>query len=320
MGRRIFAGLVGALVVSLFALACSSALSTRACAAEGVVQGYQVLTSSDSTFIVLYPPHLERMAREIDKLLEESARGIADELGLERIGTIKVILASDTKTYRILHHGKVPEWGIAFSSLEDQVLGIDVDLVVRNPRPFSTVVRHELSHLLLSQRVEGARVPTWFMEGLAMRQAGEWGLSDEWRFMTLAARRTLPYLEELQGAFPSSADEAALDYGLSYLAVDDLLRDRPGALMTLTAFIRDTRDFESAFTSTFGLSTYDFAGKLYVEIDRRYKVPGTILNATPYWLALAVLFVAVYVVKRVRMRRKLERWDKEEASDRRFLY
>ena len=314
MGKRIFASLVVA------ALASWLALAPRAAAAEDVLKGYQVLKSSDSTFIVLYPPHLERMAREIEKLIEESERGIARELGLERISTIRVILASDTKTYRILHQGKVPEWGIAFSSLEDQVLGINVDLVVRNPRPFSTVVRHELSHLLLSQRVEGARVPTWFMEGLAMRQSGEWGFSDEWRFMTMAARRSMPYLEELRGSFPPSADEAALDYGLSYLAVDELLRDRPGALMTLTAFIRDTRDFESAFKSTFGISTYDFAGKLYVEIDRRYKVPGTILNATPYWLALALLFVAVYVAKRVRTRRKLERWEEEEARERRFLY
>jgi hypothetical protein len=314
MGRRIFATLVVA------ALAFWLALSPRAGAAEDAIKGYQVLKSSDGAFIVLYPPSLERMAREIEKLLEESARGIAGELGLEKIGTIRVILASDTKTYRMLHGGKVPEWGIAFSSLEDQVLGIDVDLVVRNPRPFSIVVRHELSHLLLSQRVEGAQVPTWFMEGLAMRQAGEWGFSDEWRLMTMAARRTLPYLEELRGAFPPSAEAAALDYGLSYLAVDELLRDRPGALMTLTAFIRDTRDFESAFKSTFGMSTYDFAGKLYVEIDRRYKVPGTILNATPYWLGLALLFVAVYVAKRVRTRRKLRRWDEEEARERRFLY
>ena len=312
MGKRIFASLIVA--------ALALALVPRAGAAEDALKGYQVLKSSDGTFILLYPPHLERMAREIDKLLEESERGIAGELGLEKIGTIKVILASDTKTYRMLHQGKVPEWGIAFSSLEDQVLGINVDLVVRNPRPFSIVVRHELSHLLLSQRVEGAPVPTWFMEGLAMRQAGEWGFSDEWRLMTMAARRSLPYLEELRGAFPPSADEAALDYGLSYLAVDELLRDRPGALMTLTAFIRDTRDFESAFKSTFGISTYDFAGKLYVEIDRRYKVPGTILNATPYWLALALLFVGVYVAKRVRTRRKLERWEEEEARERRFLY
>jgi hypothetical protein len=287
-------------------------------AVQSNLEGYQVIKSPDGMFVVFYPPRFEKTAREVEKLIGESAEKIAGELGLEKATPIKVILASDAKTYAPLHGGKIPEWGIAFSDVDEQVLGINVDLVARSPRSFSTVVRHELSHLLLAQRVHGARLPTWFMEGLAMMQAGEWDLSDEWRLMTMAAGRDVPYLEELRGPFPRSASRASLYYGLSYLAVEDLFRDRPGALMTLTAFIRDTGDFESAFASTFGMSTYDFAGRLYVEIDRRYKVPGTILNASPYWLGAAFFFVAVYSVKRVRNRRKLERWEEEEARENRF--
>jgi hypothetical protein len=282
--------------------------------------GYQVLRSAEGSFVICYPPRLARMAREIDRLLESSSGPIAAELGLEHIAPITVVLASDERTYELLHGGAIPEWGIAFSDVRDQVLGIDVDAVLRDPHPLAGVVRHELSHLLLEQRVGGAVMPTWFMEGLAMRQAGEWDLSDEWRLMTLAARRDVPYLEELRGPFSRSADRAALSYGISYLAVDELLRDRPGALMTLTAFTRDTGDFERAFSSTFGMSTYDFAGKLYVEIDRRYRVPGAILGAAPYWLAATLLFVAVYAIKRLRTRRKLERWEAEESRENRIWY
>ncbi|HVO77143.1 MAG TPA: hypothetical protein VMT60_04075 [Candidatus Bathyarchaeia archaeon] len=306
--------------VVIAALLCAALCAPLTAAGEDVLKGYQVLPSPDGSFVVLYPPHLERMAREIEKLIDESAGAIAGELGLEHIGTIRVILASDTRTYGILHQGRVPEWGIAFSNLQDQVLGINVDLVVRNRRPYVTVVRHELSHLLLAQRVENASVPTWFMEGLAMRQSGEWNLSDAWRLMTMAPRRNIPYLEELRGPFPRSSEDAAMCYAISYFAVEELLLDRPGALMTLTAFIRDTRDFEGAFASTFGMSTYEFAGKVYVEFDRRYKVPGTILNAAPYWIALALLFVAVYLVKRVRTRRTIARWEEQEARERRVLY
>jgi len=314
MAKRILAGLL------TVAVACAIPLAPGALPAEDVLKDYQVLRSESGSFVIFYPPNLVRMSKEIDKLLEESAGGIARDLGLETIGTIKVILASGAKTYGLLHRGRVPEWGIAFSDLEARVLGINVDLVVRNPRPFSTVIRHELSHLLLAQRVRGAAVPTWFMEGLAMMEAGEWTFSDEWRLMTLTGRRDLPYLEALKGPFPQAADEAALCYGVSYLAVEELLRASPGALMTLTAFIRDSGDFESAFASTFGKSTYDFGGKLYVEIDRRYRRAGTILNASPYWLGAALLFVAVYTVKHVRSRRKLERWEEEEANERRIWY
>jgi hypothetical protein len=287
-------------------------------AIRGDLKGYQVFRSPDSTFVVFYPPRFEKTAREVEKLIGESAGEIAGELGLEESTPIKVILASDAKTYTPLHGGQIPEWSIAFSDVERQVLGINVDLMARNPRSFPTVVRHELSHLLLAQRVHGAPMPTWFMEGLAMMQAGEWGLSEEWRLTTMAAGRDVPYLEELRGPFPRSAARASLCYALSYLAVEDLFRDRPEAILTLTAFIRDTGNFESAFESTFGMSTYDFAGRLYVEVDRRYRVPGTILNALPYWLGATLLFVAVYAVKRERNRRKLERWEEEEARQSRL--
>jgi len=291
----------------------------RATADERAPLGYQVFRAAEGSFIVFYPPPLERMARETAILIEEASGDIARELGLESIAPIKIVIASDPKAYELLHGGAVPEWGIAFADVEEQVLGINVGLVERAPRRLSGVVRHELSHLLLAQRVGGARVPTWFMEGLALMQSGEWGIADEWRFLAAAAGG-VPYLEELEGPFPRSANRAALSYGVSYLAVRKLLHERPGSLVTLTAFVRDAGDFEGGFESAYGMTAYDFAGKLYVEIDRRYGTAGAILNAAPYWAVAALLFVAIYLVKRSRSRRKLERWEEEEARERRFWY
>jgi hypothetical protein len=326
MAKRIGTGVLLLLAaIAIAAAPCPAAPRPAArenvpAAAESVPVGYQVLKTRSGSFIIFYPPQFAKMARETGTLLEESSGEIAGELGLESIAVIKVIIASDMKAFETLHGGAIPAWGIAFADVESQVLGINVDLVAREPRRFPSVVRHELSHLLLAQRVGRVRVPTWFMEGLAIMQSGEWDVSDEWRFMTTAGARDLPYLEELGGPFPRSAERAALSYGMSYFAVRKLLGERPGSLMTLTAFIRDTGDFESGFESTFGQTAYDFAGKLYVEVDRRYKTAGTILNAAPYWTAAALFFVAVYLVKRARSRRRLERWEEEEARERRIWY
>lgn len=302
------------------ALLCAALMfAAAACAAadESVPSGYQVLRTAGGSFNVFYPPSLAKMARETASLIEESSGEIARELGLESIAPVKVIIASDSKAYELLHGGAVPEWGIAFADVEDQVLGINVGLVERAPRELSGVVRHELSHLLLAQRLGGVPVPTWFTEGLALMQSGEWNIGDEWRFMT-AAGGGVPYLEELAGPFPRSANRAALSYGVSYLAVRKLLAEHPGSLATLTAFVRDAGDFEGGFESAYGMTAYDFAGKLYVEIDRRYGTAGAVLNAAPYWAGAAFLFVAIYLVKRARSRRKIERWEEEEARERRF--
>ena len=306
----------------LAAAACAAALllaavdPCRAAEEARAPLGYQILEAAGGSFTVYYPSDRAKLARETARLLEESAGAIAGELGLETIDPVKVVIASDQKTFELLHRGAIPEWGIAFANVETRMLGVNADLVAREPREFSTVVRHELSHLLLAQRIEGVPMPTWFMEGLAIVQSGEWDFSDEWRFTTTAGRREIPYLEELRGAFPRSSDGAVLAYGMSYFAVRRLLDERPGSLITLTAFVRDEGDFEGGFESAFGRTAYDFSGRLYVEIDRRYRAPGAILNAAPYWALGALLFVAVFLIKRARSLRKLERWEREEREGR----
>ena len=311
------------LAVSSAALFCVAAAAARPAASAPAHErgrdpflGYGSIGSADSSFVIYYPERLEPMAREIGRDIMESMSAVAAELGLDRVSLIRVYLAPDNESFKYLHNWSLPEWGGAFSDLGSQVLGINTTLVLRDPRPLDIVVRHELSHLLLAQRLGGIRAPTWFMEGLAMRQAGEWDFQKSWELMSLAARRKVPSLLDLEGPFPRPRDEAALAYGVSYVAVDELFRERPDALATFTAFVRDRRDFESAFETTFGRSTAGFAAATAQAVGKRYKLPGTIVNAAPYWVSLALLFVAVYVAKRVRTRRKVEEWERREEERR----
>jgi hypothetical protein len=310
----------GRLFAALFFFAGAVFLTAKPARCADPFLGYDSLRSPDSSFVVYYPQRLEPMAKEIERNLEESAPGVAGQLGLERMRPIRVYLAPDDDSFKYLHEWKLPDWGAAFSDLNSQVLGINTTLVLRDPRPLAIVVRHELSHLFLAQRLGGVHVPAWFMEGLAMRQAEEWDLSKSWQLMSLAARRKLPYLQDLDGAFPRLPEDATLAYGMSFVAVDELFRERPDVLVTFTAFIRDRRDFESAFATTFGRSTSEFAAAVAVTVYKKYRLPGTIINAAPYWVAFALLFVAVYVIKRVRSKRKVEEWERLEERRRPTLF
>lgn len=298
------------------ALAATALRSAGAAGArDGPVDGYRVRRSAGGAFVMHFHPQLDPMAREIEPLLEDAAAEIARELGLETIAPIRVYIAADEAAYRALHGGGVPEWSSAFSAIEAQTLGIYASRAAAGPRALRSVVRHELSHLLFAQRVGGANAPMWFMEGLAMAQSGEWHFADEWNFMLLAGRGRLPYLEEIAGPFPRRAEDAALAYGMSYRAVTTLFAEAPDFPSTLTAFMRDRGDFDDAFFLTFGLTPYDFASRLYVRVHERYRAPGVILNAAPYWFAAAVLLVGVYAARRARMRRRLREMEEREAED-----
>ncbi|MDD3642375.1 MAG: hypothetical protein PHQ19_02805 [Candidatus Krumholzibacteria bacterium] len=264
--------------------------------------------------LVYHEPKGERLAVEIGRIACGSVSSIADGLGLQRIAPVTIVVARETGGFRRLHGGRLPVWGEAFADMERGLIGIDASRVIASPHPLRTVVLHELSHVLFEQRVGGARSPAWLVEGLAMRQSGEWTLEDEWNLARSVWSKELPFIGDLDRSFPRPTGKAEMAYRVSHAAVDFLLAGRPEAIVTLTAFLRDTGDFDRAFLLTFGETHGEFASRFQIRLEDRYGRAGAVLDASPYWLSLAGLFLLVYALKRYRTARKVAEWERGDDA------
>lgn len=278
------------------------------------LEGYPAFRSGGGPFIIRYEPRFDRMADRIDRMLTACWMELAREMGLERIDTVDVYITGDEEVYRSLHGGLIPEWGAAYCNSARREIGLNADAVLKSPRPLSIVIRHELSHMLLSDRVNGAPVPRWFAEGLAMRQADEWTFGHQWGLVTAIWAKRLPYLEDFDGPLPRGASEAHLAYGISFLAVEELLRERSEDLVTLTAYVRDLGDFDRAFTLTFGEAPGEFSTRLHTQLLDRYGTAAVLLRSAPYWGGMTLLFLFAFLIKRNRGRRKLREWESAEGA------
>jgi hypothetical protein len=293
-------------------LICFQALSVSSLLGEELEEKYDTLSTSVRPFIIFYPGKYQKIAEKIKGILENSSGKIAADLGISEFDTIRVYIAGNKKNYTILHRGMLPEWSGACSDLTNMRLCINTEAALRSQRPLRVVIRHELSHLLFAQRVRRARCPTWFLEGLAMRQSGEWTFSDHWYFMVSVWKKNIPDLKDLSGRFPDSGREAAMAYRLSYIAVKELFAERAEDLMTLTAFTRDLGDFERAFLLTFGKYPSDFAAEFHVMLDDKYRTRFVLTASAPFWAGMAILFLIAYSVKRYKAYRKIKKWEEEE--------
>jgi len=302
------------LQAALAALILSAVPAISARGPEDPLDGYSRLDLDCGPYSVYYDEGRERLAGEIGSIVCRSAAEIADGLGLEYPSGLRIAVASSSGEFESLHHGMLPEWGEAFSDRSRMLIGIDAARALRTERPLDEVVRHELSHLFLDMRTGGVQCPFWFAEGVAMRQSGEWTLSMQWRLALSVWRKDMPDLAELEGPFPRSGERASMAYLLSFTAVDRLLEGRERRLATLTAFIRETGDFERAFLLTFGETADEFAARITADLESRYRKTAVLLHSSPYWLSLAGLFLLVYALKRRRSRMKLARWEAEEAE------
>jgi hypothetical protein len=277
--------------------------------------GFIVSVSDHGPYIFHYSERSRKMTAEVERLIAESAPGIAEEIGLQDPGRVDIYVVQDRKDFDFLSGSKMPEWGEAFSDLVNGRIVIDARAVLRTPRPLKTVIRHELSHILFVQKTNGTRAPTWFLEGLAMRQSREWTMSDQWNLMTSIWSGNLPDLEDLEGRFPRSSSKASIAYRLSYAAVSRLLDKRPMDLVTLLSFTRDLGDFDRAFQLTFGESTGDFTAEFHLDLDARYNAAAPLFRSPPFWLMMAFLFILAYVLKKIKNRRRIREWENEETHE-----
>jgi len=269
-------------------------------------------TAADGYVTLNYPPRYRRMALRTAEIIDESVREMTGQFGMSGIDSIELYIAPGRDEYLDLYPGVIPEWSEACSNITDMTLCINADAVLKSARPLRIVVRHELSHLLLAQRVEGAGCPLWFQEGVAMVQSREWTLGDQWEFLLAVWQKDCPFLEDLSYSFPSGNRKTA--YMLSYFAVRELLSEREDDLITLTAFTRDLGDFSRAFFLTFGETVQDFSLRIDVIIKDKYRNVLFLAASAPFWSAMVLLFIAAYFLKKRRTRRKLREWEEQEQD------
>lgn len=177
------------------------------------------------------------------------------------------------------------------------------------------VVRHELVHELLDQRVgvHGRRVPRWFHEGLAQLLAGDTYLGareEDLAFAALSGR--LRNFVELAGDFPTDVTPLREAYAQSYSYVSWLARAYGvRELIDVAATVDDVTAFEPALAHATGRST-----AWLEERWRDYVLHG---SGAPWRLAfdhcfsvLLLLFLPILVLA---LRRHLA---KEAATGRRL--
>jgi len=263
-------------------------------------------------FVIFWEEGGGEAGKRVKWAIKESVVDIAEQIGVERIDTVRVYVMLREDRYRELSGSFVPEWSAGFSDVERKIIAINVKGISQTPYPLKVVVKHELSHILLRERTGRVRLPLWFIEGVAMWQASQWSFSRNLRFAESFARGRVPYLKDLDHRFPYRGDDAETCYFLSLLAVNYLFGSNADELSTLTAFTRDKGSFETAFRITYGYGTEEFADRFHNYLTRRYGKFALLLQSIPYFSIIALLLVIAYLIKRYRIQRKLKEWEEKE--------
>ncbi len=264
---------------------------------------------------IRYENRYGRVADKVSDICRSEIPRIASELGLSTIAPIEIVVTADARSYDASLQQEMPTWGIAFAILEEQRILVDVNRATRSYNSLDEVVPHELSHLLVYQRVPRVRFPIWFLEGLAQWQAREWSLVDSWQLMNAVWSGDSVRLSAMSWFYPAGEQQAQVAYRVAYAAFTELFNDVGfDKLPEFLAEVDRTKDFTEAFKDYWGFSVDEYDAYFRNELEKRYHSKLLLFQDEPLFAFAAVLFLAVILRHYFRRRRRYREMEAEEAT------
>jgi Peptidase MA superfamily len=294
-----------------------------------------LVTAVEATVPALPPDFLTRMSGRVKLAfhpqdegitgrlivgLPKALRVVADELGVARDQALEIRIArSPAELARLAPQTAPPPAyavGVAYPALGLIVLSV-VDPQSFFPPNLGDVLTHELSHILLYRAAGQRPLPLWFVEGLAVHQAGEQRLSRVQTLWEAAVVDDILTTAELSQRFPTRPRQVNLAYAQSADLVEYLLRSEANRtyLVALLREVKQGRSFEQALLSAYGVDLPYLEHEWRRSLGERYRVLPMVLTGTALWGGIAVLVVIAFIRRRRDQRQKLSRWAEEEARE-----
>ena len=255
------------------------------------------------------------VAREVLEFLDaqRSLPGLPDSVPDQ----VRAVLAHTPDAFDELTGGVVPEWraGVAIPSRQMLVVPTRGGFSVLSIEGRRTL-RHEWAHLGLSSELGGLRAPRWFNEGYAQWASGGFDVAEVWRLRVLLALGRTPPMDSLELRWPSGRPQAEVAYLLSASAITYLLAG--SGERGLAVFIerwKRLRSFETAFRSTFGVTTAQFEEDWKKHIRKRYGWLFVLSHSMVFWMLLALVLLVMVRVRQGRNREQLARLRAGELPD-----
>ncbi len=252
--------------------------------------------------------------RMLENDIKNDLREFVLEFGSVPIQPLEVIVAPSEQSFKKLTRGYAPEWsaGVAIRKLNRVVIK-SPDIAPFGLTRLREILQHELNHIYM-YRIPGMdEVPAWYLEGLAMRAAGELSLSQRISISAARWQGKLFALSQLTYFGVRQNHDVNLAYAQAAAAVIAMEEIYGGDIhKTLLNLMRSGTPFEDAFFLLTDNDLLDFQERYGKFLKQNYSWLFLIQAPRLLYIALPVILVIGFVIKWRVGRQKKRLWEIEE--------
>ncbi|MFH1034561.1 MAG: peptidase MA family metallohydrolase [Pseudomonadota bacterium] len=241
-------------------------------------------------------PQLEAHVRQI---VEETAPSLAAWIGARPHRLQIVVAASEDDFKARVAQLDGPRWAAGLAVPQQGLILVRSPRQLIEPEQFRLLLAHELTHLYLAAALRQREHPLWLEEGLAMYASGEGG----WERAAVMAKgvlqgRLLP-LAEMEDAFPSDPDQAALAYAQSYYMISYLINHHgQEVLPRVIAGLARGQALTTALKQATGQGLYALEQDFREEMTSRFSWLTVITAGGTLWALISLLAAFGLVARR----------------------
>ncbi|MBI3092425.1 MAG: hypothetical protein HYY96_17335 [Candidatus Tectomicrobia bacterium] len=279
------------------------------------------LSRETAHFTVRYTKVDAYITETLVAIAESSYAEVATALGVAEAFRADLYVAPDEATFEQLLRGaaRLPEWVAGVAVPQRRLILLKSPRLLKGLEPhYPSLLPHELSHLLLAQRLGACdEAPSWLDEGLAQYLAQEWDMGKRATLLKASLTGSFLPLGEITAGFPRQRELAELAYaeGLSFVSYLIRVQGWSGIQRLLTA-LRARCDFEPAFREAYAASLRSYEAAWLARLKERYTWLPVLTGGGSLFFLGALLVVTGYVRKRRATKAKLRQWEEEEQAAR----
>jgi|TARA_B110000467_G_scaffold156833_1_gene170797 hypothetical protein len=263
--------------------------------------------------IEIYGGRIDRIDAIHEKIMSDTQKMVND-WGEITIRPFSLYITYSKKDFYTQAKGPVPEWGIAVAKQNPDRIIIQAPHV--SGISFSRlleVITHELNHIYLNRVKQSYSIPSWYKEGMAMRQADEFSMKHRMEISKAKWKNKLFYFNDLEGfnrvrkfnATLAYAQSAAMVYAMEYF-YGDIIHN------SIISAMQNNNSFWDSIEKITGDNRIDVQVYMEVFIEENYNWMFLANASKSIFLILPFILIGGFLYKRQRNKKIIDAWEIEE--------
>ena len=214
-------------------------------------------------------------------------------------------------------HGPVPEWGIAITKKNPNMIVMQSPQTARiSFNKFIQILIHELNHVYLNNVLNARSFPSWFKEGMAMSESGEFSINHRILISSAKWKNQLFSIDELKTFRQINKNTSRLAYAESYALFNALqLHYGDNIYKNIIQQMNQGQNFWDALIFITGDSKDKIKNNLEKILMKKYNWMFLLNAYNLIFVFLSLILIGGYLHKTYKNKKLLREWEIQELLE-----